>query len=505
MITMKEELTEKYPLCNSKRLIVALIGFIGTLNLYSIRMNLSVGILCMTNHTAVDLMDNHSFVPKNFSNVTKTSCALLGEEKAKDGDLVWSKQTRSIILGVFFWGYLVTQIPAGMLVQRFSPKWILFGFMMLSSLSVMFTPLAARTSVGFMIALRVICGLCSGVWFPSIYQLWSRWAPPQDRSLLVGLTNSGLHVGNALTLPIAGLLCEYGFAGGWPSIFYTSGLFGILWCILWAFLIYDTPSDHPTISDGEKNYIEKSLCGEINDSNKNVNICDLPWRAIATSKPFWAIAVINIMFDWNGYTFITSTPTYMKEVLKFNMSQNGFVSAAPYIGMGIGQICFAILCDILQKRKILSVTRIRKLMNCLGMLTPGLIVVILAYLKCESRYLAVVLLTIGLSATSALFVGAFVNHVDIAPQYAGLLFGLTNTLGAFTGFFSSYFVGAVTKNNDVNSWRIVFFVCSIIYVAGAIFYLIFGSGKLQSWAIQNTNDSNNFSLLNKDKEKEAEC
>lgn len=496
---MKKDLTERSPLCNSMRLWLAFIGFIGTMNLYSMRMNLSVGILCMTNHTAVALLENVTKLDTQNINGTKTSCDLIGEENYEDGDLVWTKKTRGIILGVFFWGYLVTQIPVGLLVQRYSPKWILFGFMMVCSLSVLFTPLAARTGVGFMMALRVVCGLCSGVWFPAIYQLWSRWAPPGDRSLLVGLTNTGLHVGNAVTLPIVGLLCKYGFAGGWPSIFYLSGIFGIAWCILWAAMVYDTPQDHPRISNAEKKYIEDSLFGQIDANKKPESLSSLPWRSIVTSKPFWAIAVINVTFDWNSYTFITSTPTYMKEVLKFNMSQNGFVSAAPYVGMWIGQILFSFLCDFLQKRNLLSVSSIRKLMNSIGMLTPGLIIIILAYLRCENRYVAVALLTIGLSATSALFVGAFVNHVDIAPQYAGLLFGFTNTLGAFTGFFASYFVGAVTKNNEVSSWRIIFFVCSTIYAIGAIFYLVFGSGQVQSWAVVPKKDNGtDMKLLEKE-------
>ena len=36
-------------------------------------------------------------------------------------------------------------------------------------------------------------------------------------------TISGAQIGNVMTFPLAGLLCEYGFDGGWPSIFYILG------------------------------------------------------------------------------------------------------------------------------------------------------------------------------------------------------------------------------------------------------------------------------------------
>ena len=36
---------------------------------------------------------------------------------SQEGEFVWNKETQGIILGAFFWGYLVTQIPGGWLAQ----------------------------------------------------------------------------------------------------------------------------------------------------------------------------------------------------------------------------------------------------------------------------------------------------------------------------------------------------------------------------------------------------
>ena len=42
---------------------------------------------------------------------------------------------------------------------------------------------------------------------------------------------------------------------------------------------------------------------------------------MATSLPVFAILVANITSDWGTYTLLTSIPSYMKEVLKLNISE----------------------------------------------------------------------------------------------------------------------------------------------------------------------------------------
>ena len=37
------------------------------------------------------------------------------------------------------------------------------------------------------------------------------------------------------------------------------GAAGILWFVAWQLIVHESPSDHPTISEEEKNYIENSF------------------------------------------------------------------------------------------------------------------------------------------------------------------------------------------------------------------------------------------------------
>lgn len=38
---------------------------------------------------------------------------------------MWKESTQSLVLSSFFWGYVITQIPAGQLVEKFGAKFLL--------------------------------------------------------------------------------------------------------------------------------------------------------------------------------------------------------------------------------------------------------------------------------------------------------------------------------------------------------------------------------------------
>lgn len=74
-----------------------------------------------------------------------------------------------------------------------------------------------------------------------------------------------------------GILCMSDSFGGWPSIFFSTGLFGILWCVLWAYLATDTPQTQRFISPEELEYIVEETVEHSYRKNEHKNnvCCDL--------------------------------------------------------------------------------------------------------------------------------------------------------------------------------------------------------------------------------------
>ena len=63
------------------------------------------------------------------------------------------------ILGAFFYGYLITQFPGGILATRYGAKWVFGIGILITSVLTVITPFAARVSVNLLIAVRVVEGL----------------------------------------------------------------------------------------------------------------------------------------------------------------------------------------------------------------------------------------------------------------------------------------------------------------------------------------------------------
>jgi len=177
----------------------------------------------------------------------------------KEGEFNWDRETQGLILGSFFYGYILTQVPGGWLAARVGAKYV-FGFGVLcTSVFTLFTPAAAQHSVGMLLLVRILEGLGEGVTFPAMHAMWSSWAPPLERSKLCTLSYAGLQLGTILGLPITGVLCASEFWGGWPSVFYIFGAVGVAWFVIWMMFTYDKPANHPRISIKEKEYILSSI------------------------------------------------------------------------------------------------------------------------------------------------------------------------------------------------------------------------------------------------------
>jgi len=117
------------------------------------------------------------------------------------------------------------------------------------------SPLAAEANYIFLIVIRVIIGAFHGLVYPSLFSMYAKWFPKQERTAAFAAILFGGNIGAIIMSPLAGFLCERDFAGGWPLVFYVGSLIHIIWLIFWLLYAYDSPADNQNINPDEHLYI----------------------------------------------------------------------------------------------------------------------------------------------------------------------------------------------------------------------------------------------------------
>ncbi|PNJ83252.1 vesicular glutamate transporter 3 isoform X1 [Pongo pygmaeus] len=448
------------PLCDCrccglpKRYIIAIMSGLGFCISFGIRCNLGVAIVEMVNNSTI-------YVD--------------GKPEIQTAQFNWDPETVGLIHGSFFWGYIMTQIPGGFISNKFAANRVFGAAIFLTSTLNMFIPSAARVHYGCVMCVRILQGLVEGVTYPACHGMWSKWAPPLERSRLATTSFCGSYAGAVVAMPLAGVLVQY---IGWSSVFYIYGMFGIIWYMFWLLQAYECPAAHPTISSEEKTYIETSI-GE-GANMVSLSKFSTPWKRFFTSLPVYAIIVANFCRSWTFYLLLISQPAYFEEVFGFAISKVGLLSAVPHMVMTIVVPIGGQLADYLRSRQILTTTAVRKIMNCGGFGMEATLLLVVGFSHTKGVAISFLVLAVGFSGFA--ISGFNVNHLDIAPRYASILMGISNGVGTLSGMVCPLIVGAMTRHKTREEWQNVFLIAALVHYSGVIFYGVFASGEKQEWA-----------------------
>ncbi|GAB0096036.1 MFS domain-containing protein [Sergentomyia squamirostris] len=435
---------------NTRRFMITMLGMFGFLIVYALRSSLSVAIVAMTAKT------NHTL---------ENGTMILVQE------FTWTSEQQGIILSSFFYGYVWTQIIGGVLAAKFGGN-IFFGIGIgVPCAFIMLSPLAAKQGFYYFITVRILIGLFEGVTYSSIQEVLANWAPRYERTAISSFVYVGGQMGTFVSFLFSGLIAD---RFGWESIFYIFGSLGIIWYILWAYLVKRRPSTDPRITTAEKNYIESHI------DASNTYRKDIPWITLFTSKPVIGLIFAELCEAWSNFTFMSTIPRFLNDVLKSDLGTTGILAAAPYLihivfsaGVGIGS-------DYLRSRNILTTQQVRKVMMGLGFTICAILTVIMANLNDPAAIIACLILTISFSAL--IKVSFKCNALDFAPDYCSIVMGISNTFGSISGTIAPMVAGYIVKTGSHDEWKLVFYISASFCILGMIAFTAFGKGTIQSWA-----------------------
>ncbi|XP_067134690.1 sialin-like [Centruroides vittatus] len=435
------------------------------------RAALSVAILAMVNHSAIYIMHNETY-SEDCPQPLQQNDTL----NYKEGSYVWSQPTQGIILGSYFYGMVFAQFTGGAITYKFRPKVVYVICTFLSSLFVLLTPFTAEIGVPIISLSQIIIGFAHGLIFHSTFTLLAHWSPESEKTTLSSVSISGVQVGSIAGLIVTGYLCKQ---GDWSFTFYIFGTTGIVLSVFLLFVIYDRPQDHPRISEKELIYLNENI-PNISSVEKKPKV---PWKAILTSRIIWVSTFTKICWGFGYYSLLTKLPSYLKLVLHFPIQQNGVINALIYSVDAVTIFFCGFMADFV-RRKFFSMTTTRKIFEAFGTLGPSFCILAITFLGCDSTKV-IMCLTAAMGFFGFCVAGDIALVFDLAPDFAGILYGLTNGLCSITGIISPYVIGLILDKNqgDMVRWSYVFYMASSFYFLSGMIFLLGATAELQPWAI----------------------
>lgn len=171
-----------------------------------------------------------------------------------------------------------------------------------------------------------------------------------------------------------------------------------------------------------------------------------PWAKILTCRAVWAVCICQFGILWNIASVNSLAPTYFKHIHCWTIGMAGFLSGIPnLLKVGFSFVVAAIVDFILRNNKM-SRTNIRKL--CGGIATFGQVIsaIGLAY-SGNHPVLAIFWYTMSQLVHSTGPSGPMANQIDISPNYAGIILGISSSITAMPGYIVPYIIGVLTLNN----------------------------------------------------------
>jgi ACS family sodium-dependent inorganic phosphate cotransporter len=344
---------------------------------------------------------------------------------------------------------VLAQVPAGWLVNRFGGRRALGWAVVLWSAATLVTPLSSAAGVGFLVAVRIVLGVAEAVVTPALYNLAARHLPRHLQSRAMSIMISGIALGTVTALAATGWFVA---RFHWHGLFYLTGMLGLLFAGAW-FRWAPRPSLHDSsAAPGAGRRI--------------------PWRALLRSRAVWALIANHFCSNWSVYVLMAWMPTYLAEFRNLPISNASLLSALPWLFILVSANVVATRADR-ALRNGADVTRLRRSMQLTGLCGSALFILIAAFV--DGALASILLLSLSLAALGFTWSGFLPNHLDIAPRYADVLSGMSNTAGALSGLVSIAATGWIVEQSGTFAGALG--LAAAVNIAGALIWAVFATGK----------------------------
>ena len=382
-----------------------------------------------------------------------------------------SKTGMGVLMSAFSWAYVFGQIPAGWLGDKIgSKKTMLYGII-LWSLATLIMGFSGFVYFSFMIlvVLRVLLGIFETPVGPGSGRIIAAWFPSSERGVAGAIFNSGQYLSLVVFTPF---MAWVAYAHGWPWIYISMGVIGLVAAIGWQMLFY-VPRKHPKVNEAEIEYIRAGGGLVDLDSNSNTakkekfNFNDI--KKLFKSRMLVGIFISQYCINAITYFYLTWFPTYLVTERGFTILKAGLVASLPAICGCIGGVSSGFISDFILKRTN-NLTIARKIPITIGLLLSSSIM-LCNYVSTNT--IVIILMSLAFFGKGFGSLGWTVISDTAPKKILGVTGGVFNGLGNLAGVVTPVIIGIILDSTGSFNGALIFVGAHAI-IAVLSYWLIVG-------------------------------
>jgi sugar phosphate permease len=346
--------------------------------------------------------------------------------------------------GLFFLGYIILQVPSGILVEKFDANRLIMLFSVAWGLVAIATGLVRNGTE--LLALRFLLGLIDGGVWTMILVVLTRWFPEAERGTSNGVWLLCLPLSFIVMGPLSGAILAL---SDWRMLFVLEGIPAIILGVLYYVVSASRPEDAKWLAPAERDYI---LAGR-RDGNDAVSwaeyraaIFDPQVLLMSAVYCFWLIGAAGL-FMW--------VPAIIKSLSGRGITYTGYISTLPYIAAMIGLFVMGRISDRTRQRGYVVAASLL-----------GLGVFLLLSVLVQNYVISLVLLICSgafLFAPHAPFWA--IPAQMFPPRLRGAAMGMISLIGNIGAFIGPYAVGYVREATGSFTSGMLILVASLCIAA----------------------------------------
>jgi ACS family D-galactonate transporter-like MFS transporter len=369
-----------------------------------------------------------------------------------------------LVFSAFGWTYVASQIPGGILIDKFGPR--LLYTITLISWSVVTLCQGFIKGFAALLGLRLAIGVFEAPSYPINNRIVTSWFPNHEKASAIAFYTSGQFIGLAFLTPLLAIVQQY---FGWRGLFIITGATGIIWGIIWYYF-YREPTEHPNVNQAELDYISDGTA----DIKASVIKPDLNWasfKQVFMYRKLWGIYLGQFAVTSTLWFFLTWFPTYLIKYRGLSFLKTGFLTSIPFLAAFAGVLLAGFFSDHLIKKGY-SFGIARKTPIIAGLL---LSTAIIGANYVHSTPLIILCMSVaffgnGLASITWVFVSALAP-----PNLIGVTGGVFNFIGGLSSIVIPLLIGLLA--GDGNFQSALLFIGSLAFLGALSYIFLVGSVK----------------------------